>query len=171
MPLASSGLTTALPRLAQPPACQTHDTRMTPFSAQECAELLADRRLLPGGALLVGADQARHQADVELRRTRRPRRRSDRGSYRARLCARPKLRHRSSSATSSDRPARRSSRCVFFSSFSANMPAQPVAEITLGRGAARKLMRDLDGAGRGREPRSGKDGGARQWLQQECDAG
>ena len=33
-PLASSGLTIGLPRLAQPPACQIHDRMMTPFSAR-----------------------------------------------------------------------------------------------------------------------------------------
>jgi hypothetical protein len=34
MPLASSGLTIALPRLAQPPACQIQDTMTTPLSAR-----------------------------------------------------------------------------------------------------------------------------------------
>ncbi len=80
---------------------------------EERAELLTDRRLLPRRALLVGADQARHQADVELGRTRRRRRRSDRGSCRARLCGRRRTAPPSSSATSSDRPARRSTcRCA-----------------------------------------------------------
>src|SRR5471032_3007319 len=64
LPFTSSGTRTGVAlRLATPPACQSHVTRTAPFSAIR-GHLLADLGLLLGIALRVGADHARHEADV-----------------------------------------------------------------------------------------------------------
>ena len=65
-PLASSGLidrVAAARQAAGLPDPGQHDDAL---AGQEVAELLADRRGLPGGALRVGAHQPGHQPDIEL---------------------------------------------------------------------------------------------------------
>ena len=64
-PLASSGWTSGVPRLATPPACQIQLRTMMPFSSSVC-EHPADVARLPLRADLVARHQRRHQADVGL---------------------------------------------------------------------------------------------------------
>ena len=159
MPLASSGATIGRERLATPPACQTQVRRMMPLSARKSVSALPIGFFFQRQALIVGRDQAGHQADIGLRQF------AAGIGHRIQADIERAFAHRRELRVGLDQRGVRIDlggdlAAAAFGHLGGEHPAQPVAEIALVDGAAGKLVRDLQrGCGMGRAGAEAQDGG------------
>jgi hypothetical protein len=166
-PLASSGWTSGVARLATPPACQIQLRTTMPLLVERLGEQLADLARLPHRADLVARHQRRHQADVGLGDFAAGIRQRVQADVERALPQRRELGVRLHQRRAGiDRRLERAVAALL--DVGGEAPAEAVAEIALGRRAARELVRDLERAGLGPGARHRHDARGRHCRASGC---